>query len=307
MPMTGNAKRPWVCLLIALMLLIMAPAGAKAQSAPDLARKVDQLERQVRALQRQVFSGDSRYFATENEGAAAAPTPTGAGGNALAELQVRVAALEERLRSLTGQIEEAGYQSRQLTEQMRLFREDMEFRLGRLEQGGAAPASGAPPNGALAAPGALPSSGAPAGGQAGAPPLIPSQPAATGDPRKEFEAAFAQMSRGDYGAAERGFKAFLEKYPKDSLASNVQYWLGRTYLVQKDYPKAAAAFFAGQRDFPQGAKAAENLLGLASALFELQQKDDACGALDLMRSSYPDASSELMQRAAAERARIGCK
>ena len=55
-----------------------------------------------------------------------------------------------------------------------------------------------------------------------------------------------------------------------------------------------------------GAKAPHSLLGLATSLEALGQAEEACGALDLLRSSYMDAPADILQRMAAERVRIGC-
>ncbi|WNJ91916.1 tol-pal system protein YbgF [Bosea sp. 685] len=71
-----------------------------------------------------------------------------------AELTVRTARLENQLRQLSGQIEQLQFENKRLTEQLRKFQEDVDFRLnerGGGRTGGAAPAT-------------APSS-APAGGQ----------------------------------------------------------------------------------------------------------------------------------------------
>lgn len=271
-----------------------ALAPAVAQDTRALERKVERLEKELNAVQRKVFSGgDSRFFEGQSPGVVDQPVGE-SGTSLLADLQVRVGTLERRLRELTGQIEEAGHRNTQLVEEMRRFREDMEFRISRLEQGGNVPANATP-------------NPAPATDETGNTglPLIPSTTPSE-DPKDAFNTAFKMMSQGDYEAAERGFKGFLERYRDNPLASNAQYWLGRTYLVQKDYPKAAAAFFAGHRDYPEGAKAPQNLLGLSTALYELGQKDEACSALDLLRSGYQDAGDDVLQRMTAERTRMGC-
>ncbi|CAN7514239.1 tol-pal system protein YbgF [Bosea sp. LjRoot9] len=71
-----------------------------------------------------------------------------------AELTVRTARLENQLRQLSGQIEQLQFENKRLTEQLRKFQEDVDFRLN--ERGGGRAGGGAP---------ATAPSNAPAGGQ----------------------------------------------------------------------------------------------------------------------------------------------
>jgi len=70
-----------------------------------------------------------------------------------ADLLVRTTRLENQLRQMSGQIEQLQFENRRLSDQLRKFQEDVDFRLN--EKGGrsAAPApTGAPPAGAAPAP-----------------------------------------------------------------------------------------------------------------------------------------------------------
>lgn len=63
------------------------------------------------------------------------------GGSAIApqteaQLSLRIGQLEEQVRVLTGQVEEARFKAQQLEEQLRRFQEDTEFRFRDLEGGG---------------------------------------------------------------------------------------------------------------------------------------------------------------------------
>ena len=61
-------------------------------------------------------------------------------------------------------------------------------------------------------------------------------------------------------------RSFVERYPKDPLAGNAQYWLGETFYVRKDYSNAATAFAQGYEKYPKGAKASDDLLKLGMSL-----------------------------------------
>lgn len=104
--------------------------------------------------------------------AAATPSEAQLFGRKKDDSSVRIGQLEERIRVLTGQIEQMSYQMRELQDQIRRMQEDNEYRFQQLEGGtprkrsdvapGLAP-DGTPQTGTLAAPGGglatLPASG----------------------------------------------------------------------------------------------------------------------------------------------------
>lgn len=328
--------------MLAAVVVLGTAWMAHAQTVPQLENRIEKLEKQLRAVQRRVFSGDDVYFNTGSEvaapGAAAGQDQgVAASGepNLLADLQIRLSALERQLRELTGRVEEQGFQSRQMEAELTRFREDIEFRLAQLERGdgqpslqptapalqGDAAAGGAnpvaPPRPSSPAPSASPQMAAtPEPAPEPAPQSEPEpQPEPAPQPEPEaraatpqalFEDAFAALRRGDYADAESGFQSFLREYPQDPLASNAQYWLGRSYFVRRDYGRAAGAFLTSYQDYPNGEKAADSLLDLGVTLIELDQKQDACAAFDQFQQSFPNASDRLRQRLASERARAGC-
>ena len=91
------------------------------------------------------------------------------------------------------------------------------------------------------------------------------------------------------------------------LAGNAQYWLGETYYVRKDYPRAAEAFLAGFQKYSDGAKGADSLVKLGLTLSNMGQSNDACAAFYEIEVSYPNASEAINKRAASEKARLGCQ
>lgn len=293
------------CLPLVFLLTMTTNPYAQTSNTQALERKVDVLERQLQAVQRKVFQGgDSRYFPDQQQTGGISQqsldTP-GSGGNLLADLEVRVAALENRLRQLTGQIEETGFRANQLRDEFNQFRDETNFRFKEMGEGAALPIGQGNPGDVQPVEDLQGDSSA----GSSAPALIPQRSERT-NPQQSFDKAFKLMSQGEYGSAENAFSSFLEEHRQHQLASNAQYWLGRTYLVQKKYAKAAAAFFAGQTDYPEGSKAAHSLLGLGTSLFELGQKDEACSALDLLGRDYPDAPQDVKQRLNAERSRMAC-
>jgi len=132
--------------LLGLILLASVATPAPAQRDP-VERRVGQLEQQMRAVQRRVFPDGRAPQEVEPElrpGVVETPGGAPAGGNALANLVERVDALEAQLRTLTGQIEEQDFRTRQVEQQLGELRTALGGRLDRLEQGGA-PAVVPPP------------------------------------------------------------------------------------------------------------------------------------------------------------------
>jgi len=82
-----------------------------------------------------------------------------------------------------------------------------------------------------------------------------------------FEAAKAHYDRGDYLDAIPDFKAYVEQYPGTDRTDDALYYLGESYLREKDYALASAQFDRLLRDFPSSPLQAD-------ALFELARCDD---------------------------------
>jgi tol-pal system protein YbgF len=107
-------------------LMSTAAVPAVAQSARDLAPRIDRIEQSLAQMQAQA----------PNEG----------------NLQVRVLKLEALIEQLTGQVEEANFRAGQLQKQLKTMEDDLQLRVARLEAGGA----GAAAPGAAAIPGVGP-------------------------------------------------------------------------------------------------------------------------------------------------------
>ncbi|HEU0155624.1 MAG TPA: tol-pal system protein YbgF [Stellaceae bacterium] len=122
----------------------------------------------------------------------------------------------------------------------------------------------------------------------------------------QYNAAFGLVRQANYPAAEDALRNFVAEHPNHALAGNAQYWLGEVYLKRGRYGDAAAAFAEGYKRYPKGAKAPEQLLGLASALGHENQKQNACVALSQLDHDFPHPGSAVKERSAAEKKRLGC-
>ena len=224
--------------------------------------------------------------------ALALPTAAAAqrGGDAV-YIEDRFNQLQQSLTNLTGQIEQLQNRNARLQQQMEKMQADYEYRIEQLEKGGAGKPGGAAPR---------------PGAQAAAPaaPTPPAGAAANAD--QLYDEAIKKLQEGDYAAAERGFKTFIQRNPQNKLAGNAQYWLGETYYARRDYNSALTAFAEGYKVYKTSPKGPDNLLKLGITMAVLGRKPDACAVFSRFSQDYPRATDLQKRRIEQERQKNGC-
>jgi tol-pal system protein YbgF len=307
-------KRLLLCLVVATL-----PFTAHAQADPAAMERMERLERDIMLLQRQVArGGPSSGIITAGpsfSGDASLP----AGGSA--QLEVRLSAIEEELRTLRGKIEENEFQVRKLSENFEKLQRDTEFRFS--EMGGKplpdasvtpeeAPVEEAKPKkfeGTPETPAAV--SDVPAGPTTAGDGVLRAPDSQTADnfttPRDHYNYAFRLLNQTKYDEAAKAFDSFARKYAKDPLVGNAYYWQGETYYIRRDYVTAADLFRQGFEALPNGPKAADNLLKLAMSLNALKRDKEACVVLGQITTKFRKTSTSVTERAIQEQKRIGCK
>lgn len=324
----GVASTAAVLCLSVAMTIPGAPASAQSsEQLRPLIDRMERLERDIRTLNIQVSRGDA---AVPPASGGAGP-PAGASGDySYARLNVRINALEDELRSMTGAIEGLNHQIRTLSERLDKLVGDVDYRLGALEKqaprGGPAPA-GEPKVGAAPSPPGVEAQtpqGSPArtlgtlsAKDAGAAPTAPqgntetaAAPASAlppGTPKEQYSYAFGLLRQTNYEQAEKALRAFIKAHPDDPLTGNARYWLGETHYVRAEYLKAAEVFAENYKLDAKGAKAPDTLLKLGMSLANLDKKKQACLTFDELRKRFPDAPAAIKSTAAKERSRAGCK
>ena len=123
--------------------------------------------------------------------------------------------------------------------------------------------------------------------------------------KKLYDRSRAALRSRRYGAAEAGFKSFLRKYGKNSLAPSAQFMLGETYYIQKNYRLAAQTYLKGYQKFPKSKRSSDTLLKLGMAMGKLGQKPQSCGVYESVISKYK-SSSRAVVRAKKEMKRARC-
>ncbi|MEQ9490763.1 MAG: tol-pal system protein YbgF [Alphaproteobacteria bacterium] len=123
-------KRSFFNLVLCGVLLGTAVPAAMPAYAQDssLAQELDRIRRDVRDLQRTVFAGEE-----PPEGAV--DSIESANATAMARTQLKIQALENRVRDLTGQIEEVRFHVDSVTTRLDKLISDVDYRLQALESG----------------------------------------------------------------------------------------------------------------------------------------------------------------------------
>ncbi|WP_299439881.1 tol-pal system protein YbgF [uncultured Rhodospira sp.] len=237
----------------------------------------------------------------------------------IADMQVRITQLEDLVRSLTGQLEQAQHRTRQLEQRVDLLEREQDMRLGGAAGTEAAPGTSGAPSDPASGPALAPDTGvlgylpqpAPGEGRLTSPAPPPSGGATAaalppGPPEQQYQHAFSVLREGDYAAAERAFSAFVQTHPNHTLAGNAQYWLGETHYARGDYESAAVAFAKGYKEYQDGSKTPDNLFKLGMSMSALGKNREACAAFQKLRADYPNVSGTLQRQVADQMARNGC-
>lgn len=306
--------------LIAAIAVIGVASGfgfeATAQSKKDvrdMAKKIEQLEKQLNAVQRKVFPGG----AASRDGQTVVVTEdrTASSQALLADMEVRIGRIETQLRILTGRIEEFQHGQDVIKRRFDNFSQDVELRFQDLQGGTSAtaqPGAGVTGSRSVTSPG-LVRTETPAAAEAllntGTVPdavMIETAPQIFATPQEQYDGALALLRRGDYAGAEGAFRAFLDSHGDHELAGNAQYWLGESYYVRKDFPRAASAFLKGYQKFGEGGKGPDTLVKLGMSLGGMGKVAEACDLFSEVEVRFPDARASILRTATSERVRLGC-
>ncbi|MDP5279439.1 hypothetical protein Q9Q95_10940 [Sphingomonas sp. DG1-23] len=308
----------------AAMTALIAGTGSAYAQSTAVEGRVDRLEREMRAVQRKVFPGgagqtiEPQIVPETNVDAPGSPA-----GSPVADLTQRVAALENQVQTLTGQVEQDGYRLKQLEDGFNAYKRATDARLKALET--AASSAGTSDGDPVIAPVDL--------GEASARPTRPTRPAADETPapkpagtRAQQVAAVAKPNTGDpaedgytygfrlwqaklYPEARRELEAVATKYPQHRRASFSQNLLGRAYLDAGAPSLAAVAFYENYKKNPNGERAPDSLYYLAQALTKLKKPaGEVCKVYTELDQLYGERLSAEMKTGVAEgRAAQKCK
>ena len=251
------------------------------------------------------------------------------------ETEIRLMEMENRLRTVTGQYEEAMYRLTQMNRQMENRLADMDFRLQQLEQGGVvSPAAGAEGDVDAMAPvdaaqadqssadasvveASVAESGPGAPTEAAAPAAAPAEDVVTpeshperylseGTAEEQFDEVFRLVRRNKLTQAIESFRAWIALHPDHPHQANAMYWMGRSHAVLGDHGEAASVLVAAYDKHADSEKGAEILLHLGLSLEQLGQNEDACSAFGELERRFTGVSGVVKESMIDGQKRAGC-
>lgn len=289
--------------IISLLLIVCLPLASVAQDAQTQVR-LDKLERDLNIMQGEFFrqKPTSQTIKLEDISDDEAKFLLQEQQKFQASMELRFTQLEETLREINGKLEEQEFANRKHTEEMRKLTEDVDFRLGALEQQGKTTENTEQPKGDGTK-------------QLGTVVVDPSREdfvkekeknKDAGDPKKRYDDAFALMRQAKYPEAQKAFDNFIQDFPDHALTSSAYFWLGESHFVRKDFEPASVEYMKGYRKAPTGPKAPDNLLKLGMSLGEAKKATEACTVLVKLGKEFPNAAAPIRSKAELERTKLKC-
>ncbi len=215
--------------------------------------------------------------------------------------------LSTQMRQMQGQIEELQHQLQDLNDKNKAQYADLDARLARLE-GGSAGNSGAPaPGSPQPATAATAAAAASASGTSDQPATASGNGSAGADPaaaQAAYNTAFQSIRAGNYVAASREFRSFIQQYPNHALTPNAWYWLGQSYFVTTNYSVALDAFKQLVDRFPHSDKLPDALLKVGYCQIELKQNAAAKATLKQVIARYPGSDSASLAQERLQRLQV---
>jgi tol-pal system protein YbgF len=190
-----------------------------------------------------------------------------------ATLVAKVDEIEDRIQNTQGGIEQSGYRTDQLVQQLTQAQHDIEELRTRMlalqpVQGG--------------------------GAQMGSPSMsevtVPAPPVSTADPMQTYQAAYRDYQRGNFDLAIEGFKDFLTSSANSDLADNAAYWIGESLFSQKKYREAIEQFDSVVSKYPKSDKVPGSLLKKGYSYISLGEKAQGIVQLQYVVHEHPKSA-----------------
>ena len=105
-------------------------------------------------------------------------------------------------------------------------------------------------------------------------------------PEEQMQYALDQMMKKNYNDSKNVLDHFIQNFPENQLSGSAHFWLGKIYLFETNYRKAAIVFGEGVQKFPNSIKAPEMYYELAKSLKEMDKISESCKTLTLLEQNY---------------------
>jgi tol-pal system protein YbgF len=298
-----------VTILLLLLIFCNQSYSIDYNTGSRIVERLDRLEKDLVSLHRQLYRGTKSLSPDTNP----KNPPTN-----IASVDARIANLEEKFRTLTGQIEQLNHSHEKIIQRLAQVQDDYELLISNSKASNAQTKITDESSPTLKKAAKEPNSEEQEESKVGKIKITAknSEQEATNPPVKKvtldpaqslYEQSFANLRAGKYSAAATGFNEFIKKYKDHKLLGNAYYWLGETYFIKKDYKNSGANFLRSYNKNPNGNKAYEALLKLATSFSYLDKKKEACSVLNKLDNISSKFPNSLKQKIKAEEDRIECK
>ena len=94
------------------------------------------------------------------------------------------------------------------------------------------------------------------------------------------------------------FESFLNKYPNDILSDDAQFWIAKTFYLEKNFEQAILAFSKLQVDYPKGNRVPDSIFYEAMSYLNFGDKASAKELLSRLIGIFPntDASKKAREK-----------
>lgn len=106
-------------------------------------------------------------------------------------------------------------------------------------------------------------------------------------PENIYYTSYSDYLKKNYELAIKGFKQFIQLFPRNGLADNSLYWIGECYYSQKMYQEAANTFERLTNQYSDGDKIPAAMLKKGFALIEMGKQSEGAGVLKELISKFP--------------------
>jgi tol-pal system protein YbgF len=106
-------------------------------------------------------------------------------------------------------------------------------------------------------------------------------------PENIYYTSYSDYLKKNYELAIKGFKQYIQLFPRNSLADNSLYWIGECYYAQKMYQEAANTFERLINQYSDGDKIPAAMLKKGFALIAMGKQSEGTGVLKGLISKFP--------------------
>lgn len=115
-----------------------------------------------------------------------------------------------------------------------------------------------------------------------------------------YDAAYLDLSKGDYDLALQGFREYLRAFPQSEYSDNAQYWIGEIYYAKGEFERSFNEFDIIGKQFPDGDKVPAALLKMGYCLINLDDDRSARQYLNQVVERFPDSAEAGLARSRLE-------